>query len=350
MHPELVALAARQGGVVTRAQVLSAGHTVGEIRSLTRPTGSWRIIRRGIYVDREVWDALDEYDARPLARDWAAHLTMRERHVMSHDSAGRAHHLSLLRPRDPLVHVTRPGVAGGRTEHGVKHHRNLGLPWAHSHASGLPVTPLARTAVDVAREHGLWRGVCAMDSALRGGADERDFARALVAMKHFPHITTSRAALALADAGAENAGESMARLLVLELGLPGEVQTQFPIALADGRVVWADLVVGRHVFEFDGRLKYLRPEQGGITDRDAGEVVWDEKERQRLVCAEGLGMSRIIWSDFWGPARERARVRLRSEADQTLERYGADRPAALDELAARLLDVRLRRLHPSSAG
>jgi len=160
MHPQLVALAAQQGGVITRRQAMEAGYSADEVRALTRPRGEWVVLRRGAYIARPTWEALDPYVGQPLARDWAAHLTMRHRHVMSHDSAGRAHRLSLLRRRPQLVHVTRPGVGGSRTEHGVKHHLSQGLPWTHSFAGGLPVTPLARTAVDIGREHGLWAGVC----------------------------------------------------------------------------------------------------------------------------------------------------------------------------------------------
>ena len=347
MRPVLLAQAAQQGGVVTRQQALAVGYAPGEIRTLTRPTGDWLVLRRGAYIARDTWQALDPYVGQPSARDWAAHLTMRHRHVMSHDSAGRAHRLSLLRSTTGLIHVTRPGVGGTRTEFGVKHHLSQGLPWTQSFASGLPVTPLARTAVDIGREHGLWSGVCAVDSALRAGATERDFARALVAMKHFPHIRTSRAALAMGDPGAENAGESMARILVGE-AVAGPIQTQYPL-LVRGRVVWLDVVVGRHAFEFDGRLKFKAPEDGGVALRPAGEIAWDEKERQRLVCGEGLGMSRIIWDDFWGRARVEARARLRAEEALTRQRLGTVRPAHLDEFAARMADVRARRLRPSPA-
>ena len=348
MHPQLVAVAAQQGGVFTRRQALEAGCSPDEIRAHTRPGRDWVVVRRGAYASRSTWEALDAYVGQPLARDWAAHLTMQVPHVMSHDSAGRAHGLSLLRRRPDLRHVTRPGVGGTRTEHGIKHHLSQGLPWTRSIASGLSVTPLARTAVDIAREHGLWAGVCATDSALRAGATERDFARALVAMRHFPHIRTSRAALALGDAGADNAGESMARLLVAELGLEGPILTQYPVRIG-GRVVWLDLVVGRHAFEFDGKLTFKTPVDGGVALRPAGEIAWDEKERQRLVCGEGLGMSRIIWADFWGADREAARVRLRGEALLTGQRLGTTRPAHLDEFAAAMSAVRERRLRRSAA-
>ena len=262
MHPSLVAVAGQQGGVFLRRQAVGAGHSDAEIRALTRPHGPWLVLRRGAYIERTTWEALDPYVGQPTARDWAAHLTMNLAHAMSHDSAGRAHRFSLLRTSRPLAHITRPGVGGSRTEHGVKHHLGQGLPWAKSFAGGLPVTPLARTAVDIAREHGLWAGVCAMDSALRAGATERDFARALVAMRHFPHIRRARLALDLGDAGADNAGESMARILVGESVPAAAIETQYPV-LVDGHVVWLDLIVGCHAFEFDGKLKYLRSSEGG---------------------------------------------------------------------------------------
>jgi hypothetical protein len=290
-----------------------------------------------VYADRDTWSALDDWTEKPSGRDWAAHLTMNRQHVMSHDSAGRAYGMSLLGRSTPLVHVTRPGVGGSRTEHGVKHHLSQGLPWRSSFANGLPVTPLARTALDIAREHGLWSGVAATDSALRRGATVDDFARHLGPMRQWPYITVSRTCLALGDPGAENAGESMARLLVLEV-VGGDVRTQFPVQLPHGRVVWVDLIVGNHVVEFDGRLKYARD------GADAGAALWEEKERQRLICAEHLGVSRLIWSDFWGSARAAARKRLDSEIAITRERFGHTRPAHLDEFADHMADVRLRRV------
>lgn len=343
MPPRLIALAAQQGGVFLRRDAMAAGCSADEIRRLTRPGGDWIVLRRGAYIERGTWDALDEYVGQPLARDWAAHLTMHHRHVMSHDSAGRARAFSLLRNSPPLIHVTRPGVGGTRTEHGVKHHLSQGLPWTRSVAGGLPVTPMARTAIDIAREHGLWSGVCAMDSALRAGATDGDFARAFAAMRRFPHIRRARLALEMADGGAANAGESMARVLVAESLPAGEIHTQFPL-LIRGRVVWLDMIIGCHAIEFDGKAKYQPTDGGGLADRPAGDVVWDEKERQRLVCAEGLGMSRLIWADFWGSDRPAAQQRLREEEAITRQRFGIRRRARLDEFADRMCDVRARRI------
>lgn len=334
MRAELKVIASAQGGVFTRAQAHAAGMTDHDIRLEVRRR-AWIGVRRAVYVERALWDSLDEWRGKPLARDWAAHLTMAKQHVMSHHSAGRAHDLSLLRPRRPeLSHVTRPGVGGSRTEHQVKHHKNQELPWVGTSAAGLPVTPLARTALDIAREDGLRAGLCAVDSAMRHGVTLGDFLREAGLMRHWRWVTVAREAAGLGDPGAENAGETLARELVLE-SLPGEVVTQYPVRVRDGRVFWVDMLVGCHAIEFDGRLKY---------GRDGGGVAWDEKERQRLVCAEGLGMSRIIWDDFHGSRREEARDRIRAEEAVTNRVFGRERPGRFDELFGRLAGQRRERI------
>lgn len=334
MRPELAACAAVQHGLVTRRQALDAGYTERELRTLTAVGGAWVVVRRGVYVERAIWDALEPFDGEMALRDVAAHLSMEAVHVMSHDSAARALGLPLLRPKLPLVHVTRPVVNGSRTEHGVKHHLSKLAPGDILTVGDLPVTGLARTALDLGREHGLDHGVVAADAALRRGVTRADLEEALAPMRYWPGSTRARATAEYADAGAESAGESLARMMVIALGV-GEVETQFPVQLPVG-VAWCDLRVGRHVFEFDGRKKYRRTIDGGVSERDAGEIVWDERKRERQVCATGLGMSRIVWDDLWEPARPRAMERLRSEYLITLERLGSVLPAHLAEFAARM--------------
>ncbi len=288
MRPPLTAIAARQGGLITRRQAVAADYSERELRTLTAVNGAWVVVRRGVYVERQIWDAVDPYVGQMALRDRAAHLAMTQPHVLSHDSAGRAHELPLLKPPHPLVHITRAGVGGSRTEHGVKHHLAKRTPTIEV-AQGLPVTGVARTAVDLGREHGLPQGLVACDRALRVGLPILDLHAELAVQRSWPGITKARAAVNLADAGAETPGESLARLLVLELGI-GEPHTQFPVRV-DRTVFWTDIRVGCHVFEFDGRIKFNRPDRGGVAERPAEEVVWDERKRQRLICSEGLGMS-----------------------------------------------------------
>jgi hypothetical protein len=90
------------------------------------------------------------------------------------------------------------------------------------------------------------------------------------------------------------------------------------------------------MFEIDGRVKFLRADQGGVATRPVEDVLWDEKRRQTDVCANGLGMSRIVWQDFWPPHRAAARRRLAREFAVTRDRYGDVLPPELEEFAQRM--------------
>ena len=101
-------------------------------------------------------------------------------------------------------------------------------------------------------------------------------------------------------------------------------------------VAWVDLRVGCHCFEFDGKLKFLPPSRGGVAVRPVEEIVWDERQRQLAVCAQGLGMSRVSWDELFGPARERLKRRLLAEYAVTADRFGDVLPPHLAAQAARL--------------
>ena len=339
MRPALRALALRQGGVVTRRQCVAVGYTEVELRGLTAVHGPWVTVRRGVYAERELWDTLTGYDERDRLRDLAVHLAMTTEHVMSHDSAARALRMPLLRPMHDLSHVTRPGVGGSRTERGVKHHLTRVPLGATVWVDGMEVTGLARTGVDLAREHGLASGVVALDHALRRGVTRGEVDRELATMWCWPGVRSAREAAFVADPGAETPGESLMRLMVQEMGL-GPVDTQFPVVVG-GRVAWADLRVGCHLFEFDGRRKFRPVAEGGDATRSFEDVWWDERGRQVAVCGEGFGMSRLTWSELFGRQRDATMARIAREYAVTLDRYGPDLPAHLAERAARV-----RRDHP----
>jgi hypothetical protein len=326
MTPAVYAALRANHGLITMRQSVAAGLAPEDVDALVK-RGAWVAVRRGVYAEREVWEGLDPHRGRPQWRSRAASLNMVTPHVLSHDSAGLELGMELLLPDPFMPHVTRPGVLGSRTKSGVKHHKAVFHPRQVLQANGFLVLDHARTAVDIAREHGSPHGVVACDAALRLGVSRRQLEQALVPMRNWPHVRRARAAVDLADPGAESLGETLARMLVEELGI-GRPQTQFGIT--DGRrEAWCDLRVGRHIFEFDGRIKYQRRQDGGVATRAPDEVVWHEKQRQDWVCGFGLGMSRIVWSDFWGENRRWARQRLAREYAQTLSRYGS----SLDDLA-----------------
>lgn len=327
-------------GLITNEQAQVAGLSDDQIRVLLRD-GSWVKVRRGVYAERELWQTLDEHRGRPLLRAHAAHLTMVTEHVMSHDSAALLLDLDHLRPDPELVHITRPDVRGSRTAYGVKHHGAVYPESCTTTADGVGTLDLARTAIDLGREHGYRHGLVACDSARRLGVRLADLERAHAIMDNWPHIRPARAAVRDSVAGAESVAETLTRELVGELGLGLPVITQFPVRVSDGRVAWIDLLVGLHGFEFDGKIKILTPAEGGVAERPAAEVLWEEKKRERLVCAEGLGMSHVIWSDFWGSQRPAAISRLRAEFRVTEQRYGTELPPHLRLFAERVRPQRV---------
>jgi hypothetical protein len=320
-HPDLARTIEAQRGLITRRQALDTGMTGTHVDGLLR-TGRWVRVRRGVYMPADLWEGLDRYDGQPRARARAAHLEMRAAHVLSHESAARELGLAILQPDAELVHVTRRGVRGGRTEHGVKHHRASYLQQQVVQVEGVPVLDAARTAVDIAREHGYVRGTVACDSARQLGVGLGALWAAVEPMTCWPEVTVVRACIQDCDPGAESVGETLGRLLLREIGL-GPIETQFELRDDTG---WArcDMRVGRQLYEFDGHQKYQRHDRGGLAVADPEEVVWREKRREDWLRGYRLGMSRLVWADYWGPRRELTKARLRREYDATCAAYGTD--------------------------
>jgi hypothetical protein len=223
----------------------------------------------------------------------------------------------------------------------VKHHLTRIKDLETVEVGVMPVTLPARTVVDLAREHGLETGVIACDRFLHDGGRHGELWAVLGTMSCWPGSTVVRSSVELADGGAETPGETLLRLLLIALGI-GTPDTQFPVQIA-GRVAWVDLRVGCHLFEFDGRLKYRRVDEGGVARRPVDDVLWEERVREREVCAEGFGMSRVTWDELFGRQRERLKERLKAEYAVTLSRFGDVLPPHLAQAAERLRNERARR-------
>jgi hypothetical protein len=319
MNPRVLGIMATNHGLVTRKQAVTAGMSPERIDQLLR-CGDLVAVRRGVYAEAAFVDALTTYRDRRLLADRAASMRISMPHEMSHDSAAHELDLAILRPPEPMTHVTRPGVVGSHLRYGVKHHLAPYSPERVVVIDGIRVLGPARTGLDIAREHGLRAGVVAIDSARRAGATLSELEAEVALMRSWPEVTVVREAIELSDPDTDSAGETLMRELVEALGY-GRPQTQFGLS-ADGRTAWCDLRLGRHLFEFDGKVKYQRVDEGGFALASAEEVVWREKQRQDWVCGFKLGMSRVVWDDHFGAARERALERLRREYLDTCRRFG----------------------------
>jgi hypothetical protein len=343
MHAQLRAVALRQRGLVTREQCRRAGLRDPEIRDRTATHGPWVVVRRGVYIERELWQQADR-DQKLSLGDLAAHLCMHVPHLLSHDSAAREQGIPLLRPPRELTHVTRKGVQGSRTAYGIKHHLTRIDLHVTTGSEVMPTTSPARTGLDLAREHGFITGVGALDHVLRTGVPRAELDRELEVMWSWPGVRQARRALGFADPRAETLAESLGRCLLEEAGFL-DIDLQWPV-LAGGTVCWVDLRVGCHLIEVDGLHKYLPADQGGLAQQPTRAVLRDERRRQAAICGEGLGMSRLIWDDMFGRARGEAIARLRAEEAVTRARFGNVLPSRLAEQAQRLRAAYRRRNDP----
>ena len=334
---------ARQGGLLTRTQALDLGLSPNHIHALVR-SEQWVRLRRGAYCDADVWRAADVHRGRPLLQAKAAILLMRRDCLLSHDSSAHAQRLDILAPDDPFVHVTRPGFTNAWTKAGVKHHLARYRPEQVVVASDVRCLDLARTAVDIARERGHLHGLVAADSAMRLGVTRSQLEAAYEPMANWPGVTEARTAVELADPLAQTVIETLGRDFVLELGI-GTPDLQFPVQLPR-TTVWGDIRVGNHLFECDGLLKYVPLAQGGVATRPVERVVADEKEREALLRGEGLGLSRLVFADFFGARRAEAKRRCMREWLDTVDRHGTE---LHQHLARNAAAIRARRTRPDSA-
>ncbi len=334
MDPRVIAAFGTNGGVLSRNQLLDLGVAPSEIRRLARQ-GRWIRVRRGAYTTAEIWEALDPYVGRPRLRARAAILLMRRGWVLSHDSAAHEHGMTILSPLEPFVHITRPGFTNAWTEYGVKHHLAGFAEWQRVMIDGRPVLDLARTGVDIARERGTKDGFVACDAAMRMGVPRSELQRAVDRMENWPGSRAAKLCVKLADPGAENPHESLGRELVIEAGI-GVPETQFPVRTSEG-IKWCDIRVGNHVIETDGKVKIRPVAEGGVADKPADDVLWDERKRERLVRDRRLVVTRLYWEDYWSERRRRAAIqRLQADHADSVATYGAQLDPALAREAAEI--------------
>jgi hypothetical protein len=327
MNSQVMALLSAQRGLITRRQAVEAGLTTDRIDRLVR-SRTWTVVRKGVYAETSYVATLTSHGEMRLLHDRAAGLRIHSPHVYSHHSSAYLLDLEVLHERPSArTHVTRRGIVGSHDRHGVTHHR---APYGASQVTereGLTCFDAARTACDISRDQGFASGRVAADSALRSGTTRAALVGIADGMKSWPNVTVVRDVNVSATGKTDSAGETLASLLVTSLGF-GVPFHQFGLT-ADGRTAWCDLCLGRHVFEFDGRIKYLRVDEGGLALTSPEEVVWFEKQRQDWICGFKIGVSRLVWDDVFafitgGPRLDQVRARLTREYLDTCRRFGRD--------------------------
>jgi hypothetical protein len=266
------------GGLATRAQLLAAM----DAKTLARRVASGAIVRvwHGVYALAEPdlpgrLEALELSVGRPIVA--CMHTAATLYGFDTEDS--------------PRVHVLDPGVRM-RPNSSLMVHQRLGAPLKR--VQGRLATAPAWTAVEVARTQWRPRVLATLDAALRSGAcDSAGLAAALVEQKGRRGTVVVRELLPLADPRAESPMESMARMVMIDGGLPLP-ELQYEIVDLQGRV-W--------------RVDFAWPEQRVVAEYES--IAWHSGaaemlgDRIRTAAIQDLGYTVVpivapdIFRDQW---------------------------------------------------
>jgi hypothetical protein len=274
-----LALAAKQGGVITRVQAMRCGLTPGAIKHRLR-LGRWELVVRSVYR------LIDMTDARDLIR---AAISALPDSVVSHEAAAEIHGVRRVRIGIPAVSVH------SRTTHtfpGVNVHRNHDLAASHIEIHGdLPVTTLPRTVIDLASilhpEH-------VADIVTDLITEKRLTVEALgevfdgVACRGKPGVTTIRGILEARGSGRDANASALERkglavllggglpVPLLECAIPWDTARRFDACYPEWKIA----------IEWDSRRWHLRED---AFDRD--------RARDRSALLLGWAVYRFTWGD-----------------------------------------------------
>ena len=289
---DLDGLLVRQGGVVTRQQALGCGVSLRQLRP-----GGHRLVRlrKDVFADAAALEHGGDV-VRTALQVAGARLVHDVDLVAVGPTAAVLHGIPLLGPAPVRVHLAE------RKQDRPSHHGSSTTLLADEvvTVSGMPVTSLARTAVDLARARGTAAGVVAADAVLARGVDRAALEAVLVGMVRWSGVQSAREAVAFADARSESPLESLGRWRFAEQGLPAP---DLQVWLGDGFRAFAR--VDHHwkahctVAEADGALKYGSPAD-----------LFEEKRREDRLRDAGFEVVRYTWDDaLLRPEALAARVR-----------------------------------------
>ncbi|MGU3435014.1 hypothetical protein ACNHUS_18600 [Actinomycetes bacterium M1A6_2h] len=271
---------------LTRQAALAAGITDQQMRT-ARMRGTRRTILRGCTVDATEWDALAAHEQYLMKV--RAYADSGISGVLSHESAAALHGLPILRPDRSRIHESADGRGGGTTSPRRRLYRNPLHPDDCTVVDSIPVTSVARTALDLACKGTFEQAVCAVESALRMGA-HFDLSR----LGRRRGIAMARRAVEFASPLPESIGESWSRALMSQWPEVPAPRLQHTFVDRRGPIGRTDFDWEFMVGEFDGLAKY---------SSQADLIA--EKLREDRLRAMGLHVVRWVWSDLTRPERLR---------------------------------------------
>jgi very-short-patch-repair endonuclease len=325
LDPRLAGVAATQWGLFTTAQAIAAGYSELEIKRHLRAE-VWTRLRRGIYIETCLLPAGEA--ERHVVMTRAVLLRVGGGAFASHVTAAAVHGLVLLEPDLSLVHITVPGLKSSRTEAGVHYHAAVVPPGRVQNVLGVPVTDIAWTIVDMARESTFEQGVVTAEGALWRAQTTSDSLRfVLLHCLDWAGARNAGRVVSFASNGSESPGESLGRIAFEQHGLPAP-QQQMRIHDRRGFIARVDYLwlLFRTIGEFDGRSKY----EGDATS----ETLYAEKRREDRLRDAGFEVVRFGWSDVRSQSAALA-ARVRAAFARGIQREALDVDALTREAGSR---------------
>ncbi len=283
---ELWRVAARQHGVVSRAQLERVGLTRSAVAHRLRTGRLWRL-HRGVY-------AVGRPDLSSEGRWIAAVLACGPSAVLSHGSAAALWDLRAERSGSNH-HVSVPSQSGrspsrGRRPHAIVTHRCATLGAGDvTRRRGVPVTTLARTILDVAPGLG--------DRALRSVLREAEY-------RHRLDLGILRRSLD--GAGSSSKHGRLRR--ALDVWTPGigktesELEAEFLALCARTRLPLPEVQqrIGRYRADFVWPDRALVVETDGYEAHQGRVAFSDDRAKDRALRAAGYAVLRFTWGEVVG--------------------------------------------------
>lgn len=274
MEARIAELAARQHGLITRAQLLALGLGSAAITYRLSSARLWPV-QRGVYRMGPL--------VSPRMREMAAVLACGRGAAISHGSAGRLWQLLPLAPESVPIDILVPTRDRHRRP-GVRGHRSAPLaPGEVSTFEGIPVTTPARTLLDLAAELGARELEQALARAERLGVASREEVLALVARHPGKRGVWALLALLRASAAApltRSEAEERFLELVRRARLPNPE---------------ANVPVRGYEVDFLWRRERLAVEVDGFAFHGSAAQFERDRRRDAELSAAGVQVMRVTW-------------------------------------------------------
>ncbi len=287
-------------GLIHTDDVRAAGDDPRELRRLAARGHAIRV-RRGVYCEREHWDSLSNLE-RHILQTRAVVRAAHPPFLVAASSAAAVWGMPFAAEWPIEVTLLAPYRGGGKSEPGVRRTSAGGIDVRRVIRFAIPVTNLARTALDVARTLDFPDAVAVFDRCLAEKNPLRIEKAELMA--ELTRVTFARGGSALARAvefAAElsgSVGESRCRAVIHRLGFAAPILQQRFVD-SEGEMFcdffWEE--VGK-AGEFDGKVKFTNEE---YTSGDPVEALWREKKREDRLRRQVAGVVRILHSHVENP-------------------------------------------------